>query len=87
MPRRRTDGVAVAEDGHWQATRLAGRAVEKGEPVLLRNPLAIRPWQHVLEPLSGYVVLAQALWHTPNAAAKAWNFGPRDDDAGAERGA
>jgi CDP-glucose 4,6-dehydratase len=53
---------------------LAGRAVE------IRNPGATRPWQHVLNPLSGYLVLAQALWEDP-AAATAWNFGPADGEA------
>ena len=73
----------VIGGGDWATDRLIPdilRAVEKGEPVLIRNPLAIRPWQHVLEPVSGYLVLAQALWHDPGAA-DAWNFGPRDDDA------
>jgi len=74
----------VIGGGDWAADRLIPdtlRAVEAGEPVAIRNPLAIRPWQHVLEPLSGYLVLAQALWNTPEAAAEAWNFGPRDEDA------
>jgi CDP-glucose 4,6-dehydratase len=74
----------VIGGGDWAADRLIPdilRAVEQGAPVLIRNPLAIRPWQHVLEPLSGYLVLCQALWHDPAAAAQAWNFGPRDDDA------
>lgn len=74
----------VIGGGDWAADRLIPdilRAVEQGAPVLIRNPLAIRPWQHVLEPLSGYLVLAQALWADRAAAAQAWNFGPRDDDA------
>ncbi|KQN89863.1 CDP-glucose 4,6-dehydratase [Sphingomonas sp. Leaf231] len=74
----------VIGGGDWAADRLIPdilRAVEKGEPVLIRNPLAIRPWQHVLEPLSGYLTLCQALWHDPAVAADAWNFGPRDEDA------
>lgn len=86
------DGTAIASGragnviggGDWAADRLIPdilRAVERGEPVLIRNPLAVRPWQHVLEPVSGYLVLAQALWENPAAAAEAWNFGPRDDDA------
>jgi len=73
----------VIGGGDWATDRLIPdilRAVEKDAPVLIRNPLAIRPWQHVLEPLSGYLVLCQALWNDP-AAAQAWNFGPRDDDA------
>lgn len=74
----------VIGGGDWAADRLIPdllRAVEKNAPVPIRNPLAIRPWQHVLEPLSGYLVLCQALWNDPAGAAQAWNFGPRDDDA------
>jgi len=74
----------VIGGGDWATDRLIPdilRAVEQGEAVLIRNPLAIRPWQHVLEPLSGYLTLCQALWHDPKAAADAWNFGPRDEDA------
>lgn len=85
-------GVALASGragnviggGDWATDRLIPdilRSVEADKPVLIRNPLAIRPWQHVLEPLSGYLVLAEALCRDPKAAADAWNFGPRDDDA------
>ncbi len=73
----------VIGGGDWAADRLIPdilRAVADGDPVLIRNPLATRPWQHVLEPLSGYLVLCQALWADPTAA-QAWNFGPRDEDA------
>lgn len=45
----------------------------------VRNPQAIRPWQHVLNPLSGYLVLAQALWDAPELA-EGWNFGPAEED-------
>lgn len=48
---------------------------------MIRNPLATRPWQHVLEPLSGYLVLAQALYEKGAPFAHGWNFGPRDGDA------
>ena len=74
----------VIGGGDWALDRLIPdilRAIGEGEPVLIRNPLAIRPWQHVLEPLSGYLVLCQALWNDPQTAAEAWNFGPRDEDA------
>ena len=74
----------VIGGGDWAVDRLIPdilRAVADGKPVMIRNPLAIRPWQHVLEPLSGYLVLCQALWDNPGVAADAWNFGPRDDDA------
>ena len=47
---------------------------------MIRNPLATRPWQHVLEPLSGYLILAQALYEHGSAFASGWNFGPRDED-------
>jgi len=57
------------------------RAIRSGERVKIRNPLAIRPWQHVLEPLSGYLTLAQAVFNEGAKMAEAWNFGPRDDDA------
>jgi CDP-glucose 4,6-dehydratase len=49
--------------------------------VNIRNPHAIRPWQHVLEPLSGYLVLAQKLFEEGAAFGEGWNFGPSDDDA------
>ena len=51
------------------------RAALAGEQVRVRNPNSIRPWQHVLNPLSGYLVLAQALWDSPEHAC-GWNFGP-----------
>jgi len=73
----------VIGGGDWGEDRLIGdivRAVKAGETVKLRNPEAVRPWQHVLNPLSGYLRLAQELWHEPRAA-QAWNFGPREGDA------
>jgi CDP-glucose 4,6-dehydratase len=73
----------VIGGGDWGEDRLVPdimRAVLAGEPVHVRNPRSIRPWQHVLNPLSGYLVLAQALWDSPEHAC-AWNFGPSDDDA------
>lgn len=57
------------------------RAISKGEKVQIRSPQAIRPWQHVLEPLSGYLTLAQALYNNGPKFAEAWNFGPNDSDA------
>lgn len=74
----------VIGGGDWAEDRLIPdilRAFEKSQPVVIRNPLATRPWQHVLEPLSGYLLLAQQLWHHGAAYAEGWNFGPRDDDA------
>jgi CDP-glucose 4,6-dehydratase len=73
----------VIGGGDWGADRLIAdvvRAAAAGTTVHVRNPTATRPWQHVLNPLSGYLVLAQRLWEDP-AAATAWNFGPADDDA------
>jgi CDP-glucose 4,6-dehydratase len=73
----------VIGGGDWGEDRLIGdivRAVQVGASVKLRNPDAVRPWQHVLNPLSGYLRLAEELWHSP-AAAEAWNFGPRAGDA------
>lgn len=57
------------------------RALSRGEPIKVRNPKSTRPWQHVLEPLSGYLWLAQNLHTYPAAYSEAWNFGPRDEDA------
>ena len=85
-------GVAVATaragnvigGGDWAADRLIPdcvRALLKGEKIKIRNPYAIRPWQHVLEPLSGYLALAQALYEKGPIFAEGWNFGPDDGDA------
>jgi CDP-glucose 4,6-dehydratase len=87
-----THGVAIASaragnvigGGDWAADRLIPdimRAITKGETVNIRNPHAIRPWQHVLEPLSGYLVLAEGLYSEGIRHAEAWNFGPNDSDA------
>ena len=56
------------------------RAVQAGVPLRVRNPDAVRPWQHVLNPLSGYLLLVEHLWRSPSAA-RAWNFGPAPQDA------
>lgn len=74
----------VIGGGDWADDRLIPdilRAFEKKQPVVIRNPAATRPWQHVLEPLSGYLVLAQNLYQNPTEFAEGWNFGPFDDDA------
>jgi CDP-glucose 4,6-dehydratase len=73
----------VIGGGDWGEDRLVPdimRAALAGEQVRVRNPNSIRPWQHVLNPLSGYLVLAEALWDSPEHAA-GWNFGPADEDA------
>lgn len=57
------------------------QAFSRGEQALIRNPGAVRPWQHVLEPLRGYLLLAQKLCQEGAGYAQAWNFGPRQDDA------
>ncbi len=74
----------VIGGGDWALDRLVPDtllALEKGQPVQIRNPHAIRPWQHVLEPLSGYLLLAEKLHEHGQAFAEGWNFGPQDEDA------
>jgi CDP-glucose 4,6-dehydratase len=69
----------VIGGGDWSPDRLIPdcvRALESGQPVSLRYPDAIRPWQHVLEPLSGYLALAEALVRSPEKTPHAVNFGP-----------
>ncbi|MHB8242200.1 MAG: CDP-glucose 4,6-dehydratase [Solirubrobacteraceae bacterium] len=73
----------VIGGGDWGEDRLVAdsvRAVETGETLMIRNPDAVRPWQHVLNPLSGYLRLAESLCREPQAA-RAWNFGPPAGDA------
>ena len=73
----------VIGGGDWSENRLipdAIKAFEANMPLMIRNPLATRPWQHVLEPLSGYLILAQALYERGSVFACGWNFGPRDED-------
>jgi CDP-glucose 4,6-dehydratase len=74
----------VIGGGDWATDRLIPdllQAMAAGIPARIRNPNAIRPWQHVLEPLRGYLQLAEQLYTNGSAFAEAWNFGPRDDDA------
>jgi CDP-glucose 4,6-dehydratase len=88
----RDAGIALASaragnvigGGDWASDRLVPdilRAFERNEPVVIRNPHSTRPWQHVLEPLSGYLILAERLWHDGQSMAQGWNFGPQEDDA------
>lgn len=73
----------VIGGGDWAEDRLIPdilRAFEQQQPVIVRNPLATRPWQHVLEPLSGYLILAEQLYIQGKGCAEGWNFGPRDED-------
>lgn len=86
----RESGIALATaragnvigGGDWSAERLLPdilRAWQAGQSLTLRYPQAVRPWQHVLEPLHGYLCLAQALLEQGEAVASAWNFGPDSD--------
>jgi CDP-glucose 4,6-dehydratase len=84
------DGAAIASaragnvigGGDWAPDRIipdSVRALVAGEPILVRNPDAVRPWQHVLEPLSGYLQLGALLLDQGSRYAGAWNFGPAED--------
>src|ERR1700688_2517828 len=73
----------VIGGGDWSEDRLIPdliRGFRSCQPVLIRRPNAIRPWQHVLDPLQGYIMLAQELLSQPARFASAYNFGPSDDD-------
>jgi CDP-glucose 4,6-dehydratase len=85
-------GVAVATvragnvigGGDWAPDRLVPdllASFEAGKAAIIRRPNAIRPWQHVLEPLRGYMTLAERLYQQGPEYAEAWNFGPNDEDA------
>ena len=85
-------GVAIASaragnvigGGDWALDRLVPdilRAMTASEPVVIRSPHAVRPWQHVLEPLAGYLRLAERLYAEGPDYGEGWNFGPGDDDA------
>jgi CDP-glucose 4,6-dehydratase len=83
-------GVASARAGNvigggdWSYMRIVPdlmRGFLSGKPVIVRSPSAVRPWQHVLDPLTGYMMLAERLWKGDAAYASAWNFGPADADA------
>jgi CDP-glucose 4,6-dehydratase len=87
---RGSPGLATARAGNvigggdWAGERVVPdlvRAVAAKKPLVLRNPGAVRPWQHVLEPLRGYLMLAARLATDGAGSAGAWNFGPRDEDA------
>jgi CDP-glucose 4,6-dehydratase len=74
----------VIGGGDWAADRLIPdilQAFASGHPAVIRNPHAIRPWQHVLEPLRGYLTLAERLHTDGHAFAEAFNFGPHSEDA------
>ena len=70
----------VVGGGDWAKDRIVPdciRALEAGRPIEIRSPKAIRPWQHVLEPLSGYLLLASKMLEEPTRFCEGWNFGPR----------
>ena len=70
----------VIGGGDWAKDRIVPdciRALEAKCPIAIRNPKAIRPWQFILEPLSGYLLLASKMWQEPSLYCEGWNFGPR----------
>ena len=72
----------VIGGGDWQTDRLISDCIsslEKNESVIIRNPSAVRPWQHVLEPLFGYLLLAEKMFENPGQYCEAWNFGPNEE--------
>jgi CDP-glucose 4,6-dehydratase len=72
----------VIGGGDWQKDRIIPDcigALESNKPIEIRNPNATRPWQHVLEPLSGYLLLASRMYEDPQKFCGAWNFGPNYD--------
>jgi CDP-glucose 4,6-dehydratase len=74
----------VIGGGDWTKDRLIPdilAAFEAGQTVKIRRPQAVRPWQHVLEPLRGYLTLAERLYYQEQDYAEGWNFGPNDEDA------
>jgi CDP-glucose 4,6-dehydratase len=73
----------VIGGGDWAADRLIPdviRAVHGGQELMIRNPRAVRPWQHVLDPLCGYLMLAEKLHHDPERFSESWNFGPDESE-------
>ena len=72
----------VVGGGDWAKDRIIPdciRALEAGKVIDIRSPKAVRPWEHVLEPLSGYMLLAQLMWNNPTEYCEGWNFGPEAD--------
>lgn len=69
----------VIGGGDWSLDRIIPdciRALEANKPIEIRSPKSVRPWEHVLEPLSGYMLLAQKMWERPTEYCEGWNFGP-----------
>ena len=74
----------VLGGGDWASDRLIPdflRALDAGQTLVIRSPLATRPWQHVLEPLAGYLILAEKLYTQGKLFTEAWNFGPEEADS------
>lgn len=72
----------VIGGGDWALDRIIPdciRALETGKSIEIRSPKAVRPWEHVLEPLNGYLLLAQKMWESPTEYCEGWNFGPEVD--------
>jgi CDP-glucose 4,6-dehydratase len=72
----------VIGGGDWAKDRIIPdciRAIESDGVINIRSPKAVRPWEHVLEPLSGYMKLAHLMWDNPTEYCEGWNFGPEDD--------
>ena len=72
----------VIGGGDWSLDRIIPdciRALEAGKPIDIRSPKSVRPWEHVLEPLSGYMLLAQKMWSHPAEYCEGWNFGPESE--------
>ena len=72
----------VIGGGDWALDRIIPdciRALEAGKPIDIRSPKSVRPWEHVLEPLSGYMLLAMKQWYEPTEYCEGWNFGPEAD--------
>lgn len=72
----------VVGGGDWARDRIIPdciRALEEEKTIEIRSPRAVRPWQHVLEPLSGYLLLAAKMWEEPTKYCEGWNFGPRTE--------
>jgi CDP-glucose 4,6-dehydratase len=83
-------GIATARAGNvigggdFAADRLIPdciRGIMKGKKIIVRNPDSTRPWQHVLEPLAGYLMLAESLYRSPREFSSGWNFGPKEKDS------
>lgn len=79
----------VVGGGDWSEYRLVPdciKAIEEEKTIIIRNPHAVRPWQYVLEPLAGYLLLAMKMTEDPGKYSGAWNFGPKEDDLATVKG-